>query len=240
VKCSAERWTALQRATEFRTQRALKTSGERRTVHYYGGVHSGGLRGAHSGARAEAIPLPKCRMIRPNSLMTRKEKEERVHRQDGKAFEAFNLEICTTWLNPKYTLSEQATTVISSTGLLKIFELNPSGGRPSFTARWDGGSRDEGRIEKYDLDIDIGGVSDEEQRRFQNGQGGYSGHHTINVESNDKGHAYQVSLRTPDEMIFEGTAYLNLLRKQGFETSLKPTAALEIKVIRADTAGPAR
>jgi hypothetical protein len=147
--------------------------------------------------------------------MTRKEKEERVHRQDGKAFEAFNLEICTSWLNPKYTLSQQATTVISSTGLLKIFELNPSGGGPSFTARWDGGSRDEGRIEKYDLDIDIGGVSDEEQRRFQNGQGGYSGHHTINVESNDKGHAYQVSLPHAGRDDLRGNCVLELTSQAG-------------------------
>jgi hypothetical protein len=108
--------------------------------------------------------------------MMRKEKEQRVQKQDGKAFETYNVEMRTTYLNLKYAFSKQTANQITPTGRLDVFELNPSGDGPSFTARWDGGSRDVGKEERYDLDIDIHGVSDEEKRRFKNGQGGYSGH----------------------------------------------------------------
>ena len=165
--------------------------------------------------------------------MTRNEKEQRIQKQDGKVFENFKVEIHQTYRNPRYTLSEQTANEISPTGLLKVFELYPSGGGPSFTARWDGGSRDEGKKERYDLDIDIEGVSNEERSRFKNGQGGYSGHHTTEVPSN-AGRAYHVSLCTPGEMIFEGTVCFNLLRKQGFEASVDFAPTLDKKVNRAE------
>jgi hypothetical protein len=76
-----------------------------------------------------------------------------AQKEDGKAFEAFNIKIDKTYLNPKYTLIQSATTVMSSTGWLKIFELSRlDGGAPSFSGRWDGDSRDPGKEEKYDLD----------------------------------------------------------------------------------------
>jgi hypothetical protein len=144
--------------------------------------------------------------------VTREEKAKKVQEQDGKAFETFNIEIDVIYLNPKYTLSKQTANVITGSGLLKVFELNPSEGGPSFIGRWDGGSRDPGKKERYDLDIDIYRVSDEEKRRFKKGERGYSGHHTTKVES-DRGRRYQVSLCTPDEKIFEGTVCFNLHRK---------------------------
>ena len=165
--------------------------------------------------------------------MTRNEKEQRIQKENGKAFENYNVEIHATYLNAKYTLSKQTVNATTGMGLLKVFELNPSGGGPSFIGRWDGGSREIGKSERNDLDIDIYEVSDEEKRRFENGEGGYSGHHTSKVESNT-GHVYQVSLRMADEKIFEGTVYFNLLRKQGFEASLQPTATLDIKFIPAE------
>jgi len=70
--------------------------------------------------------------------MTRKEKEERIQKEDGKAFETFNIKIDVTYLNPKYQFSEQTANVMSGNGLLKVFELNPSGDGPSFIGRWDG------------------------------------------------------------------------------------------------------
>ena len=109
--------------------------------------------------------------------MTRKEKEQRIQKQDGKVFENFSVEIRPTYLNPTYTLSDQTANEISPTGLLKVFELNSSGDGPSFTARWDGGNRS-GGSERYELDMDIHGVSDQERIRFKHGLGGYSGHHT--------------------------------------------------------------
>src|SRR5438105_9027443 len=99
--------------------------------------------------------------------MTRDEKERRIQREDGKVFENYNIEIRETYLNPKYTLSKEASNVISRTGLLKIFELKPSQNGSSFVGRWDGGSRDEGKQERFDLDVDIEGVSAEEKHRFK-------------------------------------------------------------------------
>jgi hypothetical protein len=140
-------------------------------------------------------------------------------KKDGKAFETYNIEINTTYLNPKYTLLKDTANVRTGEGLLKVFELNPSGDGASFVGRWDGGSRDPGKKERYDLDIDIYGVSDEEKLRFKKGEGGFSGHHTSKVES-DRGHKYQVSLCTPDEKTFEGTVCFNLLREIELEARL--------------------
>ena len=133
--------------------------------------------------------------------MTRKEKEERIQKEDGKAFETYNIKIDVTYLNPKYSFSKQTVNVMTGNGLLKVFELSPSGGGPSFIGRWDGGSRDPGKTERYDLDIDIYEVSSEENRHFKKGECGYSGHHTTKVE-NDKERKYHVSLCTPNEKIF--------------------------------------
>jgi hypothetical protein len=130
---------------------------------------------------------------------------------DGK-FETFNIERDITYLNPKYTLSKQTANVMTGNGLLKVFELNSSQGGPSFTGRWDGGSRDPGKTERYDMDIDIYRVSREEKRRFNKGERGYSGHHTTKVES-DRGYKYQVSLCTPEEKILEGTVCLTYIAR---------------------------
>ena len=163
--------------------------------------------------------------------MTRDEKERRVQIEDGKAFETYHIEIQERYLNPMYTLAGDVSHAISRTGLLKIFELKPSKDGPSFVGRWDGGSRDAGKKERYDLDIDIYRVSRQETRRFKKGERGYSGHHTTKVES-DRGHKYQVSLCTPDEKIFEGTVCFNLLRKIGvgvsdqFTVRERPTAVV--------------
>ena len=99
--------------------------------------------------------------------MTRDEKEQRIRRQDGKAFVSYNIEIHEIYRDPMYSVSKETSNVISGTGLLKVFELKLSHGGPSFVGRWDGGSRDAGKKERYDLDIDIEGVSDQEQRRFE-------------------------------------------------------------------------
>jgi hypothetical protein len=55
--------------------------------------------------------------------MTRKEKEERIQKEDGKAFETFNIKIDVTYLNPKYHFSEQTANVMSGNGLLKGWDL---------------------------------------------------------------------------------------------------------------------
>jgi len=164
--------------------------------------------------------------------MTRNEKERRIQREDGKVFETYNIEIRETYLNPKYTLSKAVSTVISRTGLLKIFELTPSQNRALFVGRWDGGSRDEGKQERFDLDFDIEGVSAEEKRRFEKGEGDYAGHHTTRIDS-DRGWKYQVCIRTPEGLIFEGTLCFNLHRKVGVSETLHFSDTAEATVTRA-------
>jgi hypothetical protein len=149
--------------------------------------------------------------------MTRNEKEQRIQKQDGKVFENYNISISTAYLNPNYTLVEQTHNEISSTGLLKFFEIIPSGDGPKFTARWDQ------RAEAMDIDIS----SDVE--RFKHSKDGYSGHQPIKVNGNE----YQVSVRTPSARIFDGTVRFSLLHKQGFEEGLQFTATLGATVIRA-------
>ena len=170
--------------------------------------------------------------------MTNKEKKERIQKEDGKAFETLNIETDVTYLNPKYTLSKQTANVMTGNGLLKMFELNPSGDGPSFIGRWDGGSRDPGKTERYDLDIDIYRVSREEKRRFKKGERGYSGHHTTKVESG-RGHKYEVSLCTPDETIFEGTVCFNLHRKIEFSDQISVRDRATMVVTRGRRPGPA-
>jgi hypothetical protein len=94
--------------------------------------------------------------------MTRKEKEKQIQKEDGKAFEVSNIQIQTVYLSPKYTLVEQSANTITSTGLLRVFDLKCVVAGPSFTARWDGSSRDSGNDERYDLDVDIVGVVKED------------------------------------------------------------------------------
>ena len=154
--------------------------------------------------------------------MTRAEKEERIQREDGKAFQTYNIEIQESYLNPVYPKPKQASNVISGIGLLKVFELHPLQCGPSFIGRWDGGSRDNGKQERFDLDVDIEGVSAEGKRRFEKGKGGHAGHHTTRIDS-ERGWKYQVSIHTPEGLIFEGTVCFNLHRKVEFEE--KPTAS---------------
>jgi hypothetical protein len=159
--------------------------------------------------------------------VTRKEKAEKVQEQDGKAFEAFKIEIdAGYYLDPKYRLLKQESTVRNDMGRLDIFEINPLGDGPSFKARWDGGSRDRDKKERNDLDIDIYGVSDKEKRRFEHNQGGYFGHRTA---PNDAGRVYHVSLRTPNGVTFDGTVRFNLLRKMEFNASLRPSGDLQAR-----------
>lgn len=158
--------------------------------------------------------------------MNRTEKERKVQVQDGKVFEINSLTIGEGYLNPNYSLLKQDSAVLGATGRLDIFELRPkSGGGPSFSGRWDGGSRDKGKVERDDLDIDISGVSIAEQRRFRNGEDGYAGHHPKRIASTPA-RVYEVSIRTPnDGIIFDGTVSFSVHRKMEFRASMIPFGA---------------
>ena len=146
--------------------------------------------------------------------MTRSEKARKVLKQDGKVFEVRDFNVKMKYRSRNYELFPREG-VLNSTGRLDIFELRPKlGNLPTFSARWDGGSREEGKTERSDLDIDITGVSAKESKRFKSGVGGYSGHHTDKMPN--EGHTYQVSLRTPNEKIFEGTVSFTLHRRLAF------------------------
>jgi hypothetical protein len=158
--------------------------------------------------------------------MNRTDKVNKVRRQDGKVFEINGLTIGEGYLNPNYSLLKRDSAVLEATGSFYIFELRPkSEGRPSFSGRWDGGSRDQRKVERYDLDIDISGVSIAEQRRFRNEENGYAGHHPKRIAST-LAHVYKVSIRTPnDGVIFDGTVSFSVHRKMEFRASMPPFGA---------------
>lgn len=140
-------------------------------------------------------------------------------KEDGRVFE-IDCEIEQGYLNPKYSLSKEVA-VLSLTGWLKIFSLTPiSETGPSFVGRWDGGSRDVGKTERYDLDFDIHGVPEEERDWFKNGKNGYSGHHACRVSSAE-GWEYEVFITTPSGTIFKGFVRLHLHRKIEFSETLR-------------------
>lgn len=158
--------------------------------------------------------------------MDRKGKENRVSKQDGKVFEALDVHVDERYRSEEYILSKSEVAAITPTGHLVIFELRPvAGSGPSFVGRWDGGSRDAGKSERYDLDIDIQGVSEAVMRQFKNAEGGYSGHHSTNVPT-ATGRAYQVCIRIPQKMIFDGTVSFSVLRKMELSATTATMAAI--------------
>jgi hypothetical protein len=147
--------------------------------------------------------------------MTREQKEQRVQKQDGKAFENYNIKIRRSYLNPKYHLKRQTANVITPTGLLKVFELTSLTTGPSFTGRYYRDSKQTAP----ELKIDIDRVSPGEKQRFKRGRGGYAGHHAEKV-LNSPDRKYRVCIRTPNELIFKGTILFNLHFKMEIEEKL--------------------
>lgn len=165
-------------------------------------------------------------IVNKGEAMNRAEKEDKVQKQDGKIFEISNLAIDVRCLHPNYSLLKPAIPALKDTGLLCIFKLQPKFGDGFFfLGRWDGGSRDQGKVKREDLDIDIGNVPKVEQHRFENGENGYAGHHSIRIVST-AGRAYKVTIRTaPDNMIFDGTVYFSVHRKMEFQAGMASFAA---------------
>ena len=118
------------------------------------------------------------------------------YKEDGRVFEITHLDVQESYLSPQYVVVQQDPIVLQPNGLLALFKLQPISCGPSFIVRWDGGSRDEGKTEKQDLDTDIKGVSNAERRRFKRGQRGYAGHQSTPVPG-ATGRAYTVSISTP-------------------------------------------
>src|SRR3954447_8115125 len=128
--------------------------------------------------------MPSGRYVSPGAMlgrgadMDRKQKEQRVQQHDGKVFNVGEPVVNVRYQSPDYVF-EDGPRGLTSTGRFIVFRLTPISGKPtSFEPRWDGGSRDSGKQERYDLDIDMVGVSRREAKKFERGQAGYSGHHT--------------------------------------------------------------
>jgi hypothetical protein len=139
-------------------------------------------------------------------------------REDGRVFEVEGA-IETRYLNAGYVLAQDEPAALSLTGWLRIFTLAPiAGAGPSFEARWDGGSREPGKIERYDLDIDISGVSSEEARLFKKSTNGYSGHHATRISGN--AWDYEVAIKIPRGAVFEAVVRLRFHRKLEFSETL--------------------
>jgi hypothetical protein len=156
---------------------------------------------------------------------------KRALKQDGKVFDVVNVAKTERYLKPDYRC-EAGTGTREPTGKLTVFRLIPRDEKlPSFEARWDGGNRETNR-ERFDLDIDIQGVSKSEKRKFEKGGGGYSGHHATEIPVTE-GHAYEVSIATPAGKIFDGTVSFTLCRQQEISVSVPVQASLDIQVIRA-------
>jgi hypothetical protein len=140
-------------------------------------------------------------------------------KEDGRVFE-IAAEIETRYLDAGYVLTEDTPATLSSTGWLRIFTVAPiAGAGPSFTARWDGGSREPGKAERYDLDVDISGVSPQEARFFKTGTHGHSGHHATRLSPN--AWDYQVAVQIPIGVLFEAVVRLRLHRRLEFSEMLQ-------------------
>ena len=148
-------------------------------------------------------------------------REEKALKEDGKVFAISNLIVDIAYQDPTYNIIKSATNAITQHGLLEVFKLEPiSGIGPSFVGRWDGGSREVGKKERQDLDIDIECVSESEGRRFRAEKDGYSGHHSTPLHT-AAGWAYEVVIRTPKEgMIFKANVTFGVLRKLGFPATM--------------------
>jgi len=171
--------------------------------------------------------LPSLSRRASEAIVNRKDKERRVHKPDGKVFEVRDLDVQRRHLDPDYEF-EMGDGTLGPTGHLIVFTLKPiRSGLPAFTARWDGGVREGGK-ERFDLDVDIDGVSESERRRFRNGKEGYAGHHAVKVQS-ATGHAYDVTINTPRGTIFEAAVSFTLHRKLGLDVSSSPVATLNIR-----------
>ena len=156
--------------------------------------------------------------------MDRKQKEQKVLCEDGKVFEIRDLTIQETYRDPNYILVQNIGT-LEPMGRVVLFTLKPaSENGPYFVGRWDGGSRDVGKTERYDLDIDLEGVSKRESERFKHAKGGYSGHRPELMPS-AVGRAYKVAIRAQNQPIFEATVSFCTLRKMGLAAGTAGFAA---------------
>lgn len=121
---------------------------------------------------------------------------------DGRVFEIRDVKADIRHIHADYEYIEGDGSLADDDRLL-VFHLRPKqSGLPSFVGRWDGGNRSIPTKIRYDLDVDIRGVPDREIKDFKRGKSGYRGHHTKQIDGQNK---YILYLTTPAGLIFDAT-----------------------------------
>jgi hypothetical protein len=139
------------------------------------------------------------RIIRVNSAANvgQKMDSKRVKNQSSIAFKVTNLRVVWKHIHPEYRY-EACEGGIAENGRLDVLKLvHADDGCPSFSARWD--------QRPDELDIDIHHPSDAVVDDFKGGKNGYRGHHTKQFDGLNS-RTFEVIIKTPEGLIFDGTA----------------------------------
>jgi hypothetical protein len=148
---------------------------------------------------------------------------------DGRVFLIHNIKIDERYRHPDYTCT-LGDGALSETGRIDLFKLESTKpGDPSFVARWDGGNRSFLHKIRYDVDIDIIGVSARDERRFKKGRGGYGGHHTMRVKQDEN--KYDVRITVPAGVVFDATVSFN--RRHAIEISAPIPSKVTVGMTKA-------
>jgi hypothetical protein len=149
--------------------------------------------------------------------------QEKFSNLQVRANGAWNIEITTQEIDPRYTVIPSTVSKTSDTGHLEVFRIKPvQAGPPIFSARWD--------MKPNTIDLDLIG-DPAANRTFRAETGGYSGHHTTVVR--DSPREFGVDVRTPDGCVFRGTVMLNIGLGVRLKDSFTCTDCAQAEVIAA-------
>ena len=166
--------------------------------------------------------------------MDRSKQMERRGQPDGQITNVDNIQFVTRQLSPDYQIV--ACDGRRMNGLLRVFSLVPkTAGGVRFDGRLDDGNP--GNRRRADLDVDICGAEPTIQKDFKSRtpRQGYSGHHA-NKSTDPYHHDYEVNIRGPGGVVFEGRVSFNVTFYVGITDQLHVTDELDATVTR----GPRR
>jgi hypothetical protein len=159
--------------------------------------------------------------------MDRQRKIEQTKNRNGRVSEVSDLRLATAQIDSDHQL-EHCDGVIGETGYLQVLKVvRRDGANPHFVARWD--QKDEA------IDIDIVGASNSASKRFKAGTGGYAGHHSSRSSDPSK-RIFDITIRTPNGVIFDGTASFSVTYQVGADSEIKLSDPVSGTIIRADGA----
>jgi hypothetical protein len=147
--------------------------------------------------------------------------KDKVAKRDGKARSAPKISEQHTFIHADYEIALKYQP-IEGTGPLVIAELKPRdtkiGALPPFVFRWDERANH--------LDVDPVKVSKAETSQFQDGIGGYYGHHTVRLSSSPRVFAADIGWHA--ERIYQGQITFNLAREVTTETALGLRPSIDV------------